>query len=417
MKHGTPAAASQLFMAGAMLTLSACGGGGGGSSPTPPPAPPPPPPASALFSDATQNNLPANVINQACMDAIAFDFDRDNDQDVLLAIEFGRMVLLQNDGSGKFSDVSVTAGMLNNTQDHEDADVGDFDQDGDLDIAVASEDTMVHETYINQGSNFIGSQLSSTSVANAVVAFDFDQDGDLDLIFGGQNLLILTNNGQGVFALYTGDRIPSVAFTIQDIAINDIDRDGDMDMILGIEGQNRLLLNDGSGRYADATATYLPVAEDETRVIAFADTDNDGDADMFVGNVNQQINPLVQNNFIYLNDGSGRFVSGLSSGLGFGTYGARFVDFDNDGDPDLITANANLPVPSSMEGFKLYRNTSGSFIDITNEAFGGQIAAHGFGVAAADFNRDGKMDLYLCSRGAGQSGATVGSQDRLMIQR
>lgn len=414
MKYGTPASASQLFMAGAMLALSACGGGGSSS---PPPTPPPPPPASALFNDVTQSNLPVSVISQSCMDAIPFDYDRDNDQDVLLAIEFGRMVLLQNDGNGRFSDISAEAGMLNNTQDHEDADVGDFDQDGDLDIVVASEDTMVHEAYINQGNSFNGSQLSPTSVANAVVAFDFDQDGDLDLVFGGQNLLILTNNGEGTFSLYTGDRIPSIANTIQDIAINDIDGDGDMDVMLGIEGQNRLLLNDGTGRYSDVTAAYLPMVEDESRVIAFADIDNDGDADMFVGNVNQQINPLVQNNFIYLNDGAGRFAGGQSTGLGFGTYGGRFVDFDGDGDPDLITANANLLVPDNMDGFKLYRNTAGSFVEITSEAFGSPVAAHGFSVATADFNRDGKMDLYFCSRGAVQSGVKVGNQDRLMFQR
>ena len=391
------------------LALNGCGGGG--SAPDPIVVPPP---ASALFTDVTATHVPATVANLACMDARAFDYDNDGHLDLLLAIEFGRMVLLRNDGTGRFADVSAAAGMLDNQQDHEAIAVADLDGDGDLDFVVASEDTAVHEVYINQGNTFVGRQLPVTSVANAVVAFDFDHDGDKDLIFGGRGLLIMVNDGRGNFATYSGSRIPAVAGVIQDLVVVDVDNDGDLDLAVGVEGQNRLFINDGSGQFQirhDASAGRLRW----TRVLAFADVNRDGYLDMFVGNVQQELAGAVSFNFLYLNDRAGRFVA-TSSSLGAGTYGAIFVDFDKDGSPDLVTANANILAPNTQGDFQLYRNSGGSFASITDQAFGRPVAVHGFGVASGDFNKDGKADLYLCARSATGSGPRVGGQDRLMLQ-
>ncbi|MFZ5841768.1 MAG: FG-GAP repeat domain-containing protein [Pseudomonadota bacterium] len=136
-----------LFTTG-IFSISACGGGGGGGDN----GNPPPPPVEAWFNDVTSTHVDQSVIGKSCMDVQAFDYDTDNDLDLILAIEFGQNVLLQNDGNGRFAAVSSVAGMLANREDHEDIALADFDGDTDLDIAVAAEDTTVHEIYLNSRS-------------------------------------------------------------------------------------------------------------------------------------------------------------------------------------------------------------------------------------------------------------------------
>ena len=394
------------------LLMTACGGSSGGSS-----QPAPPPPQQSLFTDVTSTHVPAHVVPQPCMDVQAIDIDRDGDLDLALAMEFRSVVLLQNDGSGRFTDISGIAGVLDNANDHEDLAFADIDADDDLDFVVAAEDTMVHELYVNQGGVFVGRLLPETSVANAVAVFDFDHDNDNDIIFAGNGLLILENDGDGNFMSYSGDRVPAVTGIQQDVVIVDIDDDDDMDIAIAVEGQNRIFLNDGLGHYTDVTDSRLSAIQDESRVVLFSDVNNDGKKDLFVGNVLQEMSGVNPGNVIYLNDGAARFVAPSTSAVGFGTYGATFVDFDEDGDNDLLTASANLIEPSNTAGFRLFRNNGGSFGDITSEAFGGNLSEHGFSVAAGDFNRDGKVDFYLCSRGASQNGARVGFNDHLMLRR
>ena len=396
---------------GAVLALAACGGGGGddGSSP---------PPSSALFVDASATHLPPGAGDGACMDAQALDFDGDGDLDLVLAIEFGINLVLSNDGTGHFAVAS--AGMLATGADHEDIALADLDGDGDLDLAFAAEDTQVHELYLDQGASFLGAQLGPTSEANAVVAFDLDADGDLDLVFGGQGLLVLLNDGSAGFSVDAPGRFPAEAGVVQDLVAIDVDGDADLDLALGNEGQNQLFLNQGGGAFSDATATHLPAVIDETRVLAFADVDRDGDLDLFVGNVHQEMVGAAGQDFLYANDGRGVFAAlpALPAPGGFGTYGGRFVDFDVDGDPDLVTGSADILDATDLGSFRLYRNDgTGLLVDISDLAFGAEVREHGFGVAAGDLDGDLDIDLYLCSRGASAGGVRYGHADHLMLQR
>lgn len=402
-----------LFSAGT-FSISACGGGGGGDSGNPPP--PPPPAIDAWFNDVTGTHVDQSVIDKACMDVQTIDYDADNDLDLILAIEFGRNVLLQNDGNGRFAAVSSAVGMLENREDHEDIALADFDGDSDIDIAVAAEDTAVHEIYLDQGNVFSGYQHPASSVANAVISIDFDDDTDSDLIFGGAGLLVLENIGVGSFSVYSGSRFPTLIDVIQDIATGDVDSDGDIDLFVATEGQNRLLLNDGTGHFTSVVEPYLPTQENESRVIALADIDDDEDLDLFVGNVTQVLSNVNPANGIYINNGAGLFTA-TSDQVGFGSYGGHFVDFDGDGDPDLITASANILDATDPGGFRLFRNDAAGFTDVTQLAFGGVIREHGFGVANGDFNGDGKIDFYLCSRGAVQDGTRFGARDHLMLRK
>jgi len=397
----------------AVFAMVACGGGSGGGG-TPPPEP------DSLFIDITATSLPATLLDLQCMDAVALDYDSDGDLDLALAIEFHRNGLMQNDGSGRFTDVSGTVGLLGNGNDHEGMTAADLDGDGDLDLVFSGEDDGTHELYLDQGSTFAGRILTQSIVANDVIAFDVDADGDRDLLFGGQGLLLLLNDGTANFTADLSGRMPGTNGIVQSLETIDLDRDGDLDLALGIEGQNQVLRNDGTGRFADATNLHLPAVNDETRVMTFADVDRDGDQDLFVGNVLQELVGGAGLNFLYLNDGTG-LMSAAPAGrlpIGFGAYGAAFTDHDADGDPDLMLANADLIAGQHFEGFRLLSNDgAGTFTDISTEAFGATVAEHSMAGVAGDFDRDGKTDLFVCARGTFVGGVRVGSRDRLLRRR
>jgi hypothetical protein len=416
MASTRPAVPFLFAASAAALLASACGGGGGGGDH----GGGGPPPTSSLFVEITATSLPATLIDEQCMDATALDYDGDGDLDLALALEFHRNGLMQNDGSGRFTDVSAAAGMLANGGDHEGMTAADLDGDADLDLVFAGEDDGVHELYLDLGTTFTGRTLTQSQVANDVIAFDVDGDGDRDLLFGGQGLLLLINDGAANFTADASGRMPGTNGIVQDLVALDLDGDGDLDLALGIEGQNQVLRNDGTGRFADATSLHLPSVVDETRVMAFADVDRDGDQDLFVGNVLQELPGGASQNFLHLNDGGGRFSAAPAGRLPatFGAYGASFVDFDADGDPDLLLANADLVDGTNLVGAQLLRNDgAGAFTDITTLAFGGAVREHFMGATSGDFDRDGKTDLFLCARGTFVGSQPTGFRDRLLRQQ
>jgi hypothetical protein len=417
MRHRDAYGATGVTCLALIVGLAGCGGGGsgdGGGDPDPAP--------NSLFVDVSASRLPAAIRDRSCMDAVGADFDADGDLDLALAIEGGRNVYLRNDGSGTFADASAAVGMLDNNGDHEDMARADLDRDGDPDLVFAAEDTQVHEVYINTAGVFAGRQLAQTSLANAVAAFDVDGDGDQDLVFAGAGLRLLINDGSGQFTDDGLSRLPTgdLALITQDVVAADVDRDGDLDLLLGNEGQNQLLVNDGNGAFAVDATGRLPTVNDETRLMAVGDVDGDGDLDLYVGNVNQELPAGAASlNFFYLNDGTGRFTAAASSvPSAFRTYGGKLADWDGDGDLDLALANADLRNAAVVPAFALFRNNgAGTFEDATTAAFGTAIHEHGFGVEVGDFNRDGKPDLYLCSRGALTTTQRFGSSDHLLFAR
>jgi len=251
-----------------------------------------------------------------------------------------------------------------------------------------------------------------------------DLDGDdwpdvyLSSIHGPGHLM--RNRGDGTFEDVAAAAGVLPAAAVGGAAWVDVEGDGDLDLALGIEGQNMALRNDGTGRFADATAAHLPAVVDETRVLTFADVDRDGDRDAFVGNVLQQLPGGAAQNFLLLDGGAGAFATAPAGRLpaSFGAYGATFTDFDADGDPDLAIAHADLVNGANLVGFRLLRNDgTGAFTDISTQAFGAPIAEHAMAAVAADFDRDGKTDLFVCARGTFLGGAPIGFRDRLLRQR
>lgn len=386
-----------------------CGGAGGGSSE------PEESSGGARFEDVTDSHVPTRALGGLSMDAHSADLDDDGDLDLVIANEHRPNILLVNDGSGHFSDGSDRLPAADH--DSEDVGIADFDGDGDLDIVVVTEDDTVNEYYLNDGSGSFtdaGDRWPVTGTSNAVIVADITGDGAPDILVGnnGQNAA-LVNDGTGRFTDETEARLPAREDVTQDIELGDVDSDGDLDLIVGNEDDNRLLLNDGSGRFEDAPAEAVPLrdAAEETREADFGDVDSDGDLDLLFANVQLFVEGADPQNRLLINDGSGHFSDETSTRLPADTLRALdgdFVDVDEDGDLDIVTANVRVSGDIRDAPYRVFLNDGSGQFERADTILPEGTLGRGLDIEAADYDGDGHLDLYLASRG------TV---DRLLLMR
>ena len=340
-------------------------------------------------------------------DALWFDYDNDGWVDLLVA-RFGTPILYHNERNGKFKDVTVGAGL-----------------------------------------NKFGNTI-------AAVAFDYDNDGKLDLMFGNyfkpENLLdlktphVLPNdldnavNGGGV-TLWKGDGkghflnvtekagfSKHTGWTL-DIGHGDFNNDGRQDVYLACDyGTDRIFFNNGDGTFTDATEKAIGFDTRKGMNADIGDYDNDGWLDIYVTNIFDEY--MKECNMLWHNNGDGTFTD-LSQETGtcqtLWGWAAKFGDFDNDGWLDLFVVNGlrsgskenyipvlvnlitkpgvdftdvnNWPNIGKMtwSGYqkkKMFRNLgTQAFREISAEA-GVDNDKDGRGIGMADFDNDGRLDLY-----------------------
>jgi len=396
--------------AASSLLLAACSGGSPSSGVAPPPLPPPTS-GNAAFQDVSTSNLPVSLLGGLCMDADHGDVDGDGDVDLVLAQEHATNLVLLNDGAGVFS---VLAGaVMGGTGDNEDVRLRDFDGDDDLDMLTVHEDDGVHAILSNDGSGVFRDMpalIPVNSIANAAEVIDLNSDTRPDILLGnrGSNIVLL-QQADGSFVDDTGNR-PIGVETTQDLLLLDIDGDGDQDLFVANEADNRLFVNDGNGFFTDETATRLPAGSGETREADVADVDGDGDPDIIVANVNFNSGRPIQNQLL-LNDGTGVFsdvtATNLAGVVNTGnSFTIKFVDIDSDSDPDILSPNNNVGQGGDIEVW--LNDGSGMFSAATESPFSSALTGSAFDIEVADLNADGKEDIYFCYR----SGT-----DQLYLQR
>ena len=157
----------------------------------------------------------------------------------------------------------------------------------------------------------------------------------------------------------------------------------------------------------DAGKHYKPVHYDHGNGVAVADIDGDGHLDLY-------LTTQIGSNELWRNRRDGTFQNRTSrAGVGLAdkiSVTASFGDIDNDGDPDLYVTTVN-------QGNHLFENLGdGRFKDISKAA-GVDHVGHSSGVTFFDYNRDGRLDLFLSNVGVytieetGRGGAFVGRRD------
>jgi uncharacterized repeat protein (TIGR01451 family) len=258
---------------------------------------------------------------------------------------------------------------------------GDYDGDGDLDLAVGSWDGQ-NVLYLNNGDGTFGAGVNfgtGNERTRALAWADMDGDGDLDLAVGndGEQNVVYLNNGDGT--LGAGVNFGPSNDATHALAWGDYDGDGDLDLAVGnYYGQNMVYVNNGDGTLG-AGVNFGP-GSDKTIALAWGDYDGDGDLDLAVGNFQQQ-------NVLYPNNGDGTFGLGVPFGTGSGwTYALAWGDYDGDGDLDLAVGNQNeqnVLYPNNGDG------TLGAAVDLDTANHVTHALAWG------DYDGDGDLDLAV----------------------
>ena len=276
---------------------------------------------------------------------------------------------------------------------------GDYDSDGDLDLAVAGTTDglasgALTRVYRNDGASFTDIDAGLISVYRSALAWgDYDSDGDLDLFVAGN-----TSADDPVSKLYRNDgagAFTDVAAAVPGVydcsaAWGDYDHDGDLDLVVAGYAADRITeiyRNDGSGAFTDSGASLVGVSRG---CVAWADYDSDGDLDLAIAG--QAGAPVAK---VYRNE-NGTFTD-VDAGLtGVSHCSLAWGDYDGDGDLDLAIAGTTDGLASGAVA-KVYQNASETFTDIQ----AGLTGAYQCSLAWGDYDNDGDLDLAV----AGQHGA------------
>ena len=342
---------------------------------------------SGRFADATAGRLPA--VAGATERVRLADVDGDLDLDLVSANSDGTAEpkLYLNDGGGFFADETTVrlpiAGYV-----ALDADVGDVDGDGDLDLVYAR---FGHKLlYLNDGAGLFVDATAARIPPNvhdhrrAAVA-DVDGDGDVDLVLTSRirPTELYLNDGLGTFENVTATHLPSAGGDTMGAGFGDVDGDGDPDLALTrTRTSNQLFLNDGSGRFTNVTATHMPSDADWSVDVAFADVDGDRALDLLFANSRSP-------NRLYMNDGAGRFTDATTTHMPASvddSYDAGVGDLDGDGDPDVVFCGGTK--------YLLINDGSGRFADRTSTYWPAPVYKSTKG-ALGDVDGDGDLDLYV----------------------
>lgn len=278
------------------------------------------------------------------MGLAAGDIDNDGDFDLVIAHYNDNSIgTLLNDGNGTFSSLTsfVTGGNAPNQ-----LVLGDFDDDEDLDIAVTnfgtSSDGTTVTIILGEGDGTFTTNLTFNATGtgpNHITTGDFDEDGDLDLAVtnrgsngDGTTVSILLGDGDGTFT--AGTAITTNAGP-HGIVAGDFNGDDNLDLAVantGIDNGTNISIFTGNGDGTfDAKVDYT-TTQGPFDLIAF-DADGDGDLDVAVATFNGDIT-------IFANNGSGIFTSGENiSASGGNDFYISTGDFNNDGQLDLVSSN------------------------------------------------------------------------------
>jgi VCBS repeat protein len=187
--------------------------------------------------------------------------------------------------------------------------------------------------------------------------------------------------------------LESTSETSANVSIGDVNGDGHLDIVL-VKGRHwplvdRVLLGDGIGHFG--SGYDLGQVADRSYSGRLVDIDRDGDLDVVISN------DAPDPGLVYVNDGRGHFRVGSTYGRPeWETRNATVVDLDRDGYPDIVVANRG---DSTGANYICFNKGHGRF-DASCVAFSREPATT---ITAADFNRDGMIDLAVPHRDGGQS--------------
>ncbi len=336
--------------------------------------------------------------------------------------------LFINNGNGTFSEVGESWGIAAARRAVGVA-VGDYDRDGDLDLFLTVEPgdggSQFNSLYRNNGNGTFTDIAAAVGLATApgestgggwgAAWGDYDLDGDLDLAVGDWSSPatgnVLWRNDGATFTDVTATAVGTSLTTSQGFSPRFADMNGDRypELLWTSDfGRSRYLVNNGDGTFTDATASAGVGLDGNGMGTSVADFNADGRPDWFVTSIYSpfpQQNQPGTGNMLYLNQGSHIFtetsqVAGVKQG-GWG-WGSIAADLDHDGLIDLAHTNGWPDPEFDSDQTCVFRNGAsgvpGRFTQ-TAPACGVTHTGQGRGMLEFDYDNDGDQDLVIFTHG------------------
>lgn len=344
--------------------------------------------ANALFrnrGDGTFEEVAARagvaVAGEAGAGPLLADLDGDGWLDLFVGgVRGSRPKVFRNLGAGTFADVTVTAGLVM-TRDTYSAAAGDYDGDGDLDLAVGHWNSLLQPGASNEGL--------------------WRNDGD----FHFTDLSL----DSGLSAILLGDHafVWDVTFTP---TFADVDRDGRPELLLTSDfGTTRILRRTPEGSWTDITDRRV-ITDENGMGAAVGDYDNDGLLDWFVSSIWDPQGATLEHwgvtgNRLYRGRGDGGFDDVTDTAgvrVGYWGWAASWGDYDNDGWLDLVQTNGFGRSADYVPTARFFADPTRLFLSNRDGTFR-EVAADvglvdqglGRGLVNIDYDRDGDLDVFV----------------------
>ncbi|MFC4634287.1 FG-GAP-like repeat-containing protein [Dokdonia ponticola] len=291
----------------------------------------------------------------------------------------------------------------------------DFDNDGDKDLFVASEE---YKNRLYRNDDFIFTDITVAAgipdmplKTNSGSWGDFDNDGDLDLFLSNRDLnqvipnMLFRNNGDGTFENVNQlSEIGDVSKITFQGTFFDYNNDGWLDIYLINDRKvtaNILYHNNGDGTFTDVTEEAEVGYVMDAMSVGLDDYNADGFIDAYITNTAYDEDFPVPANALMKNNGDGTFSEiAIPAGVSFDrtSWGANFVDMNNDGRLDLyVSGFDDTNVNGEVSAAFYYQNEDTSFTRILSNGFETDLA-HSYGNASGDFDNDGYLDIVVANR-------------------
>ncbi len=350
-----------------------------------------------------------NDAANASADALWLDFDADGRPD-LMVVRFGQNQLFRNVDGRRFKDVTAEVGLTGYFNAITAA-AFDYDRDGDLDILTGNYFQPVN-IFKPESPRFFPESFETADNGGGLTLFRNDQGRRFTNVTGRAGL---TSRGW-----------------VLDVGHADADNDGDDDLYVAVDfGTDRFYVNNGDGTFTDRTEKAIGIDTKKGMNAEWGDFDGDLLLDVYVTNITDDY--MREGNFLWRNNGNLTFTDvSRETGTwdtGWG-WGAQFFDYDHDGWLDLyvmngwVSAGSDSYVPDifamivkpgidladlrnwppmgskSLSGYqkkRLFHNERGQSFTDHAARHGLDSTRDGRGVAVADFDNDGRLDLFVAN--------------------
>ena len=312
---------------------------------------------------------------------------------------YGRAILYHNNRDGTFTDVTAKAGVADEGEWSTSAGWFDYDKDGWLDLVVTN-----YIDWSPQNNLWCGERAPGyRSYCNPNN-------------YKGQKTKLYHNNHDGTFTdVSDKSGVGKPESKGMGVVLADFNNDGWPDIAIANDTwPNFLFLNNHDGRFKDVSLISGLAASEDGKYeagmgIDAADVDGDGLLDVYITHLDFELNRLYHNN------GDGTFTDDTySSGIGnkailMSGVAAKFIDYDNDGWPDILQLNGamvdNVNLYHSEVSYKepllMFRNLGKGHFEKVSDSLGPDFIhpVAGRGLATADFDNDGDIDIAVNVRG------------------